>query len=174
MKPANFFIAAFLSTGCTLTFAAGNDIQPGLWEIQHKTRVNGQQMPDMEEMMAKVPPEMRAQMKSMMAQQGAGISNKGVTICITAEQIAQGETGAEVPESDCKMTDIKQNGNKTNMKMDCTKPKANGQMEIVRLNDKHWKSATDMKTAEGQMNMEAEGKWLKADCGDVKPQSGKK
>lgn len=174
MKTINLFIAVLLSTGCTLTLAGDSDIQPGLWEIQHKTKINGQQMPDMEEMMANVPPEMREQMKSMMAQKGAGISDKGVTICITAEQIARGETGAEDPDSDCKMSDIKHQGKKTSMKMDCTQPKANGQMEVIRLDDKHWKSSTEMKTTEGQMNMEAEGKWLKKDCGAVKPHSTKK
>jgi len=174
VKAVKFFISAIFSTSCTLTLAAGNDIQPGLWEIQQKTRVNGQQMPDLEQMMANVPPEMRAQMKSMMAQQGAGVSDKGITLCITAEQIARGETGAEDLDSDCKMTDIKHSDKKTTLKMNCAKPKAHGHMEIVRINDKHWKSSTEMKTAEGQMNMEAEGKWLKADCGAVKPRSTKK
>ena len=150
------------------------NIKPGLWEIQNKMNVNGQEMPDMQKMLAKVPPEMRAQMKAMMEKNGAGMTDKGVTICVTAEQIARGDMGQHDPDSNCKMTDMKQSGNKTSMKMHCDAPhKADGTTEVTRLSDSQWKSITQMNTEKGAINSEATGKWLKSDCGNVKP-AGKK
>ena len=170
---AIIFTSLSVFTAVHTQAADGLNIKPGLWEIQHKSNVNGQDMPDMEEMMANVPPEMRKQMEAAMAQQGAGMGKNGMTVCITAEQIARGETGAQDPNSDCKMLNMKQHGNTTNMSMQCTQPKAEGDMEVTRVSETEWHSKTQMRTREGNMNMEARGKWLGADCGKVKP-AGKK
>ena len=154
-------------------FAAHADdlkIKPGLWEVQNNMNVNGQQMPDMNEMMADVPPEMRAQMQGMMEKHGAGMTDKGMTICITPEQIANGNIGQNDPKSDCKMTDMKHSGNKTTMKMHCEGAhKAEGSTEITRISETQWQSVTQMQSKDGTMKSKSTGKWLKSDCGNVKP-----
>lgn len=150
------------------------NIKPGLWEVKNKMNVNGQEMPDMHEMMADVPPEMREQMKGMMEKNGAGMTDKGMTICITADQIARGEIGQGDPNSDCKMTDMKKSGDKMTMTMHCAAPhKADGNIEMTRVSDTQWKSTMHMKTDQGKMNSESSGKWLKSDCGSVKPTGSK-
>jgi hypothetical protein len=148
------------------------DIKPGLWEMQHKTVVDGQALPDMNKMLAQVPPEMRGQVQAMMAKNGAGLTDTGLTICITPEQIANQQYGND-PKSQCQLTDMKQEGNVTHMKMACSKPKGEGETTVTRLNPESWTSVSTMTMSENgsphTMNSEAAAKWLGADCGDVKP-----
>ncbi|HQQ62482.1 MAG TPA: DUF3617 domain-containing protein [Pseudomonadales bacterium] len=151
---------------------AGLDIKPGLWEIQHKTSLNGQQLPDMQQIMASVPPGMRGQVEDMMKKNGAGLTEKGLSVCVTAEQIAKAEF-ANDPKGHCKTSDIKRNGNKLSLKMRCDDPKGEGETEVIRINPEKWTSVTHM-TIEEQgrpqaINSEATGKWLGADCGNIKP-----
>lgn len=151
---------------------AGLNIKPGLWEIQHKTSVNGQRLPDMQQMMANVPPGMRGQVEDMMKKNGANLTEKGIGVCVTPEQIARAEF-ANDPKGHCKTSDIKHNGNKLSLKMRCDDPKGEGETEITQINPEKWTSMTHMTIDErGQsqvINSEASGRWLGADCGDVKP-----
>lgn len=148
------------------------DIKPGLWEIRHKTAVDGQQLPDMNEMLAKVPPEMRGQVQAMMAKNGAGMTDKGVTICITPEQAVKQEYGTD-PASKCQVTDIRQDGNVTHMKMQCSDPKGEGETTVTRQSREAWSSVSRMTMDENgtphTMNSESTARWLAADCGAVKP-----
>jgi len=148
-----------------------SQIKPGLWEIQHRTVVNGQELPDMQEIMAKVPVAMQGQVKEMMAKSGAGMTEKGVSVCLTAEQIANGNFGMP-SEGRCKISDVQHSGNKTSMKMHCEDPKSEGQTTVTQISPEQWESTTRM-TVEKQgqphtINSEATGKWLKADCGALK------
>ena len=169
------FISILFSLGAQ---ADGLNIKPGLWEIQHHMNVNGQQMQDMQahaaEMqkhMAEMPPAMQERMKAMMAKNGMGMTDKGMAICVTADQIAHGFMGANDPKSSgCKTVDMKHSGNHTTMKMHCDAPhQADSTTDITRLSDTQWTSITHMTTEKSEINSESSGKWLKADCGDVKP-----
>ena len=148
-------------------------IKPGLWEIRHKTAMDGQAMPDMSEMMANVPPEMRGQMEAMMAKNGTGMTDKGVTVCITPEQAAGGEYGNANPDGHCEVTETQHKGNTTQMSLRCTDPEGEGETRVTRQSDTAWKSVTRMSVKQDgsthTMNSEAEGRWLQADCGAVKP-----
>jgi hypothetical protein len=148
-----------------------SNLKPGLWEIQHKTAVNGQELPDMQEIMAKVPVAMRGQVKEMMAKNGAGMTDKGVSVCLTAEQIANGDVGMP-SKGRCKMSDVQHSGNKTSMKIHCEDPKGEGRTTVTQISPVQWQSTTQM-TVEEQgksqdINSEAIGKWLKTDCGALK------
>jgi hypothetical protein len=148
------------------------DIKPGLWEVQHKTVMDGQALPDMNEILAKVPPEMRGQVQAMMAKNGAGMTDKGLTICITPEQITKQQYGND-PKSQCQLSDMKHEDNVTHMKMQCSKPKGEGETTVTRLSPEAWTSVSRMTMEEKgtphTMNSESTAKWLSTDCGDVKP-----
>lgn len=152
------------------------DIKPGLWEIQHKTAVDGQELPDMNKMLEQVPPEMRNQVEAMLAKNGAGMTDKGITICITPEQVAKQQYGTD-PKSQCKVTDIKNEADTTHMKMQCSKPKGEGETTITRQSSEAWTSVTrmtmDEKGSDHTMNSESAAKWLGSDCGAVKPAGAK-
>lgn len=169
----NFLVGIILlaSSGCLRAEDAKN-IKPGLWEIQQKAAVDGQALPDMNEMLAQVPPEMRGQVEAMMAKNGAGMTAKGVTVCITPEQVANQQYGSD-PESKCQMSDMKQEGNVTHMKISCSKPKGQGETTVTRLSAESWSSVSTMTMeedgAQHTMSSQATARWLKSDCGAVKP-----
>ncbi len=172
MKYQSLLAMLLLAFACSLQAEAIKDIKPGLWEIQHKTLIDGQALPDMNKMLEQVPPEMREQVQAMLAKNGAGMTEKGLTICITPEQVANQQYGND-PKSKCQMTDMKHEGNVTHMKMQCSKPKGEGETTVTRLSPESWISVSRM-TMEEQgaphiMNSESTAKWLSANCGDVKP-----
>ena len=177
MKHQSLLAILLLACAGFLQAEAIKDIKPGLWEIQNKTLVDGQALPDMSAMLAQVPPEMRAQVQAMMAKNGAGMTDKGLTICITPEQIANQQYGND-PKSKCQLSDMKQEGNVTHMKMQCSKPKGEGETTVTRLSPESWTSVSKMTMEENgaphTMNSEATAKWLNSDCGDVKPAAEKK
>ncbi len=164
--------------------AGGLNIKPGLWEIQSQMSMNGQKMPDMQVHMAErqkhmadmqkqianMPPEMQEKMKAALSQSNRiGMTDKGITVCMTQEQIDRSEI-AHDPNSHCKTADISHSGNKTTIKMHCDAPhEADMSTEVTRISDTEWQSVSHMKTAQRTIDSSGSGKWLKADCGDVKP-----
>lgn len=148
------------------------DVKPGLWEVQQKTAVDGQQLPDMNQMLEKVPPEMRAQVEAMMSKKAAKLaSGKSVQVCLTKAQLEK-QTTENDPRNRCQFNNIQREGNVTRVSMHCSKPKAQGETTITRLSAEAWTSITQM-TVEEQgahaINNEAKARWLSADCGDIKP-----
>lgn len=172
MKRKSVLTVLLLGFAGFLQAQDAKDIKPGLWEIQHKTVMDGQALPDMNQMLDQVPPEMRSQVQTMMAKNGAGMTDKGLTICITPEQIAKQQYGND-PKSKCQLSDMKHEDNVTHMKMQCSKPKGEGETTVTRLSPEAWTSVSKMtmeeKGAPHTMNSESTAKWLGTDCGDVKP-----
>lgn len=172
MKKTLLLPAFLLGAAGMLQAEAAKDIKPGLWEIRHKTAVDGQQLPDMNEMLAKVPPEMRGQVEAMMAKNGAGMTSKGVSICITPEQASSQQYGTD-PDSKCKVVDMKHEGKVTHMKMQCDDPKGEGETTVTRQSAEAWTSVSRMTVEENgaphTMNSEVDARWLASDCGAVQP-----
>ena len=165
--------------------ADGMNIKPGLWEIQSSANMNGQQMPDMaqhmaetqkhmaemKQQMANMPPEMQERMKAMMPQSGNAMAftNKGITICLSQDQINRSDI-AHDPNNHCKTTDINHSGDKTTIKMHCDAPhEADMSTEVTRISDSEWRSTSHMTRGQRSIDTTGSGKWLKADCGDIKP-----
>jgi len=185
IKTLAFFTSIALSTG---TLAEGLDIKPGLWEIQNQISMNGKQMPDMtqhmaeaqkhmtemQKNMASMPPDMQEKMKAAMSQNShMGMTNKGITVCMTQEQINRSEIARD-PNSHCKTTDINRSGDKTTIKMHCDAPhEADMTTEVTRISDTEWKSVSHMVAGQRTIENSGSGKWLKTDCGDVKPLAAK-
>jgi hypothetical protein len=149
------------------------DVKPGLWEVQHKTSVDGQQLPDMNKMLEKVPPEMRAQVEAMLAKKAAKLaSGKPIQVCLTKEQLEK-QTHENDPRNRCQFSNLQRSGNVTHVTVQCSKPKAQGETTVTRLNAEAWQSVSHM-TIEEQgsahaVNSEANAQWVSADCGDIKP-----
>lgn len=149
------------------------NVKPGLWEVQHKTSVDGQQLPDMNKMLEKVPPEMRAQVEAMLAKKAAKLaSGKPIQVCLTKEQLEK-QTHENDPRNRCQFSNLQRNGNVTHVMVQCSKPKAQGETTVTRLNAEAWQSVSHM-TIEEQgsahaVNSEANAHWVSADCGDIKP-----
>lgn len=137
----------------SLTATAGRmNMAPGLWEIKTKS-------PELEKMMEKMPPEMRKQM------------SKGIKACMTKAQIARGYEGQSSYDGvECKVTDVKHKGNQVTIKTHCSGAEATDiTTKMTHVSNKEWTSEMEVKSAQASSVTHSSGKWLKADCGNVKP-----
>jgi hypothetical protein len=94
-------------------------------------------------------------------------------MCITKEQASR---PAE-PEmtGHCKTSDLQRAGGSIKFKYTCTQPPSSGEGEWTFTSDKAYAgkitSTSDAGGKPQQTTIEMTGKWLAADCGDVKPRT---
>ena len=151
---------------------------PGLWEHRFAMKSQDGQveaaMALMRQQMEAMPPEQRQKLEEMMASRGVKMGPQGTTakVCLSKEQAAK---GAEPPMSgDCSRQDLTRSGNTMKYRFECSKPQPmTGEGEVTFVSDKAYNGkATVTSQLNGQprqMSMEMSGKWLSADCGDIKP-----
>jgi Protein of unknown function (DUF3617) len=156
--------------------AGAQAMKPGLWEINNKMG-GGQmdaQMAEMQKQLARMPPEERKQMEAMMAQRGVRMApgaggGMAVQVCMTREMIERNE----VPTRDgCTSTQQKKSGNTIRVAFTCTNPPSSGEGEVNFTPESYTSRMTVKTMVDGKsesMVVDATGKWLKADCGSVKP-----
>ena len=153
---------------------------PGLWE--HTVNMKSQDgqmeraMAEMQKQMAAMPPEQRKQVEAAMASRGVKMGENGTTakVCISKEQAAR----AAEPHmnGNCTNSDVQRSGKTVKFKFECTAPRASsGEGEWTFVSDKSYTGkVTTTSTIAGkpqQMTIDMGGKWLSADCGDVKPRA---
>ena len=176
MKRHSTLFAAALTLGALQAFAQTQ--APGLWE--HSFTMKSQDgelekgMAEMHKQMATMPPEQRKQVEQMMSSRGMGMGAQGtsVKVCVTREEVAR-QAEPQFREG-CTQQVVQRTANSMKVKFECTKPQAmSGEGEMRFISDKAYTGKSTLTSqANGkaqQMTMEMAGKWLAADCGDVKP-----
>lgn len=174
------FIAA-----CVLAAAAApalsQSLKPGLWEFQNKMSGNPElekAQADMQKAMANMPPEQRKMMQEMMAKQGVqmGQGPGGATtvrMCLTKEMAERNDVGSHGDRSDCKTTMSPRTGNTMKLAFTCTNPPSSGEGTYTFLGDSGYTmkmtSTTQVQGKPQTVNMEGSGRFVSADCGNVKP-----
>lgn len=166
-------LAALAST------AGAQTLKPGLWEVTHKMGGNAQldqQMAEMQKQMANMPPDQRKMMEDMLAKQGmkpgsAGPGGMSVKTCMTREMVEKNELPAQ--QGDCKTTHQSRSGNTMKFAVACTNPPSTGEGQVVFTSPEAYSMKMVVNTqAQGKpekITMEGGGKWLGADCGNIKP-----
>ena len=178
MKFQSTLFAAALALG-SLHAAAQTQV-PGLWEHTFSMKSQGGEMEaamaEMQKQMAAMPPDQRKQMEQMMASRGVSMGAQGtsVKVCVTKEDVAR-KIEPNFREG-CTQEVLQRSGNTMKYKFQCTQPRpSSGEGEMTYLSDKAYSGKSTVVTQVGgkpqQMNMEMAGKWLAADCGDIKPRS---
>jgi hypothetical protein len=175
------------------TAASAQKLAPGLWEHTVQMKLQGGQadagLARMQEQLARMSPEQRQQMEAMMAARGGGgpgmaaglgmMAGKPsvVKTCITPEQAARDE----IPQAQghCQQVSQERSGKTIKFKFACQAEgpgsmAGTGEGQYTLLNDKALSGHMmfDGTARNGQairMDMEQTGRWLAADCGDVKP-----
>lgn len=159
--------------------ASAQAMKPGLWEMNNK--MNNPQMDaamaEMQKQLAAMPPDQRKQMEAAMAQRGVQMVQPGagggmaVRVCITKEMAERNEVS--MPKSDCKITSQSKSGATTKMAFSCPNPPTTGEGEYTMTSPESYRSKMTMKTVVNgkteTMDMDATGKWVGADCGNIKP-----
>jgi hypothetical protein len=157
---------------------AAQTMKPGLWEIQNKVNNAdmGAAMAEMQKQMAAMPAAERKRMEAMMSQQGVRMApgaggGMAMQVCMTREMVERNEV---MPMEDgCRITRNQRSGNTTQLAFTCSKPPSSGEGQFTMNGPEAYSSRMVVKTGAGgktgTTTMESSGKWLKADCGNVKP-----
>lgn len=182
MKHRRILTAAILlgAALATVTLAEAQAMKPGLWEITQKSMSGSDgindKMAQMQQQMANLPPEQKKMLQDMMAKQGvtvgdAGMGGMSVKTCMTKEMIERNE----VPQaqSGCSASASPRIGNSQKIAFTCSKPPSTGEGQITFSGSEAYvMKMTVNTTVRGRaekMDLEAAGRWLGAECGDVKP-----
>lgn len=148
------------------------DMKPGLWKVDMRMTSDGKTVNPSNQMktaMEKMPEAEKKKMMDMMGKVNSGVKPNGeTTICYSKEVVQKPESMGR-PSPDCKTSLVTNTGNKIVSNFTC---------KDGTTGDSTW----DMKTPESMMGrvnvrdpkgktsqITYDGKFVKADCGDVKP-----
>ena len=155
---------------------AAQTMKPGLWEMNNKMSGGqmDQAMAEMQKALADMPPDQRRQMEAAMAKQGVKMMPSAgggmvVQMCLTKEQVERND----VPlDKGCTTTRNERSGGKMKFAYTCSNPPSSGEGEASFTPETYTSRMTMKSVVDGKpetVTMEGKGKWLKADCGNVKP-----
>jgi hypothetical protein len=163
------------------TGAAAQTTKPGLWEITNKMQSSSGEMEkamaSMEKQLAGMSPEQRKQMQDMMGKQGMSMGagtggGMSMKMCITKEMAERNEMPQQ-QQGDCKTTQSPRSGNTMKVSYVCTQPPSSGEGVMTFNGDTAYtmkmNTTSTVKGKPEKMTMDASGKWLSADCGNIKP-----
>lgn len=146
-------------------------LKPGLWQVQIDRETDGQKAPDMAERMKNMPPERRAQMEAMLKKRGMSAAGNVMKVCQTREMMDSNHFVNPVPN--CKITYTTRTDKAWKSHTSCPQMHLESDVDIVFLNPENYIVKTvSAVQSDGQTrtsHMTNTGKWLSADCGDIKP-----
>jgi len=168
MRRTTIVFSALLALSVSGAGLAAGAMKPGLWEMTMKS--------DAMKAMPALSPQQMEQMRkagvNMPQMQGGGMVTK---VCISKEMAEREQPPTAREESGCQMKNYKRSGNTYSMERACDGPnmKGTGTVKGSYEGDSRFSSTYDFKgTSHGKpvnQHQETSGKWLSADCGNVKP-----
>ncbi len=180
--PKFFSLALF-----SLTAVAASDnfnIKPGLWETTTASQSAGapaippEQQAQMDKMRASMSPEMRARIEAAQkkAQADSAVPHVRKT-CVTTEDLNKAQFLNDKDDGKCTKTILKSTSSVQEVRVDCKGDRYNssGTIRVTASNPENWSGTLETvltpvgKGAPMTVRTNMSGKWLGADCGDVKP-----
>ena len=180
MKTLHASIALSSAALAGLVGAQPAKLQPGLWEqtMTMKTASGEMEskMAQMQQQLASMPPEQRKMVEDMMAKQGVGMGAAGrnttIKMCVSPEQAER----AEMPQQDgnCKQEMVERSGGTVRYRFSCTgEHPTSGEGEYTMTNASSYSGKatvlTQVKGKPEKIDMTTTGRWVSADCGNIKP-----
>ncbi|HWZ43653.1 MAG TPA: DUF3617 domain-containing protein [Candidatus Saccharimonadales bacterium] len=186
MKPNRISLFTLVFFALLASAATDNlSIKPGLWEVTTSSESKGAPPVDparkaeMEKMMAKMSPEMRARVEAAQKKSQAHMAGPNVRkSCVTKEDLS-GALGMPKEADKCTRTVIKATSSTQEIRVDCAQGehKSSALLRVTATNSENWSGTMDTTIAAAGKDITVRtnmsGKWLGADCGDVKPLSHK-
>ncbi|MGQ3051973.1 MAG: DUF3617 domain-containing protein [Roseateles sp.] len=181
MKSTALLLMAGLAAASP-TMAHAQGLKPGLWEFKQTPQLGAAHQTEMAAQMAQaqkamegMSPDQRKMVEQMMAQRGVSVNMSGgvitVKACITQEQAAR-NLAPLMQQGNCSQ-DSKRSGNVIQTQFVCTNPASEGEAIVtLRGNEGFTNDVTIRQQRQGKTEttkVNGEGRWLGADCGDVKP-----
>ena len=169
-------LAAFLVCPLAASGQPATKFRAGLWE--HGFTMSSQSgqmeaaMKQMQQSMASMPPAQRKMMEDMMAKQGVGIGPGGnsVKVCLSKEDA---ERDSPPQQEGCTQT-TRRSGNVWQVAFQCKGPppsSGDGQLTLVSPTayTGNFTIRTEHDGKPETLKMTQNGKWLGADCGNIRP-----
>ncbi len=161
--------------------AQAQKIRPGLWENTVTMKSSGGEaeaaIARMQEQLARMSPEQRAQVEAMMARQGLGLAaGKPNTVrsCITPEMAARNEMASG--DGRCKSSGHTRTGNTVRFRFACqgqagTSGEGEGEFKLISDTETQGKMFINaqLQGRATRMDMESTSRWVAANCGDIRP-----
>lgn len=154
--------------------AATLNLKPGLWEMTWSGQTSGAP-PIPPDVLAQMPPERRAKLEAAMAananRTSAPHANKQ---CITEKSLQRGLNVEEnKTESSCQRTVVSNTASVMDMRQECSgRQKSSGTFHFEAASPETMTGTINMTITDGARTMTVKrvvnGKWLAADCGDLK------
>lgn len=177
MKTRNLLAA--IAASVFSVAASANTLKPGLWEVTNRMEGLGDLAPSIAQAqrdLANLPPEQRKMMEQMMAKNGvqmggAAPGNISTRVCMTKDMVERNDLPAG--QGQCRTTNQQRSGNTMKFAFSCTNPPSSGEGQYTFVSAEAYSVRVNVKTAvDGRpqtMSMDGSGKWLGADCGNLKP-----
>lgn len=150
-------------------------MKAGLWEIHMEQQRNGQKIPDaserMREHMKSMPPERRKEFEETMKRRGIDTSAGGtLKICYSQKMV---DHGAWADQGSCKTTFTDRSATSWKWHSICQELGYEGEGDARFPDSENFVVRSSGVTTSGAETLKVSstktGKWLRADCGDVKP-----
>lgn len=149
------------------------NVKPGLWEDTVATQSSGMPAAIPDDVLAKMPPERRAQIEAMM--KGA-MAPHTVKACVTPDQIKKATIFDDRANSTCKRTITSSSSDAIAFHMECntgrSKTVADGHFQAVDSENIRGEITGTTTTPDGRTipsKTTFSGKWLSSDCGNLQP-----
>lgn len=159
-------------SGISVAASAAENMKQGLWEMSMKNPEMAKQM----EQLKKLPPQQLEQMKkmgiSLPQSQDGTITTK---MCISKAMAERDHPPVDRKESGCQSKNFQRSGSSYSVDIVCDGPnmQGTGKAKGTFSGNTSYASTYDFKgTSHGRpvdQHIETSGKWVNADCGDVKP-----
>jgi hypothetical protein len=177
-----FLVGSFvLSCFAILAVAAGPlpipPVKPGLWEARWSALdADGHEIvPPEQAALSKLSPEARARMADAMRARGVSMpdSNGTIKVCLSREMFESGRWQQMASDAGCATNYSTLSGTSWKWHSSCTALKSESDGEAVFSSPESYRTkVTTTATVMGKTNTSTrvvQGKWLGADCGDIKP-----
>ncbi len=152
-------------------------VKPGLWQVKMTSLdANGKEMPAPEQAaMARMTPEVRAQMAQMMKARGMVMPDESgaMKVCLTKETFDSGGWQQAAAQSGCTTNYLTQTASLWKWHSSCTSIKSETDGEVVFNSAENYRTkvtttATVMDKTRTTTRV-VQSNWLGGDCGDIKP-----
>jgi hypothetical protein len=164
----------------TATNAQTVQRKPGLWEIERSGSGSGMaKMPNMQERLAHMPPEQRAQAEAYMKQHGMSYGANSMTMryCVTPQDVRDEKESADAflkgkGDDHCKSKTTARSATEVRFNSMCKDDDGDTREVDGRIYDispEHFNlEMTSHSKAHGEMKFQQKARWVAADCGAVK------
>ena len=152
-------------------------VKGGLWQVRMSSiDANGQEVPTAgSAALAKLPPEARARMADQMRARGIAMpeADGSLKVCFTKEMFESGKWQQLAAQAGCTTNYSSRSGSTWKWHTSCASLKSESDGESVFSSAESYRTKlTTTSTITGKSNTSTrtmQGKWLRADCGDIKP-----